>query len=70
METNNMKRILVTLAFMVALAVATHCALFITMVAVEHDAPHAFIIVMAAFTGLAAFMTVMLPIAFYRAHSS
>lgn len=65
-----MKLLLVTLCFMVALAVATYCALFITMVAVEHQAPHAFIIIMAAFTGLAAFMTVVLPCAFYRAHSS
>ncbi len=64
-----MKLILVTLAFMAALAVATYCAMFITTVAVEHQAPHGFIIVMAAFTGLAAFMTVALPIAFHRAHS-
>ena len=66
---NTMKLLFVTVCFMVALAVATCCALFITTVAVEHHAPHAFIIVMAAFTGLAAFMTVALPVAFHRAHS-
>ena len=64
-----MKLMLVTFLFMVALAVATYCALFITTVAVEHQAPDAFIIVMSAFTGLAAFMTVALPVAFHRAHS-
>lgn len=60
---------LVTFLFMVALAVATYCALFITTVAVEYQAPHAFIIVMSAFTALTAFMTIALPIAFHRAHS-
>lgn len=60
---------LVTFLFMVAMAIATSCAMFITTVAVEHQAPHAFIIVMSAFTGLAAFMTVALPVAFHRAHS-
>ena len=69
MQTNNIKLSLVTFLFMAALAIATYCALFITTVAVEHDAPHAFIIVMSAFTGLAAFMTIALPIAFHRAHS-
>lgn len=64
-----MKLNLVTFCFMVALAVATYCGMFITTVAVEHQAPHAFIIVMSAFTGLAAFMTIALPIAFHRAHS-
>lgn len=64
-----MKLILVTLAFMAALSVATSCALFITTVAVEHDAPHGFIIIMSGFTALAAFMTVALPVAFHRAHS-
>lgn len=64
-----MKLNIATFCFMVALAVATYCAMFITIVAVEHQAPHGFIIVMAAFTGLAAFMTIALPIAFHRAHS-
>lgn len=64
-----MKLTTITLCFMVALAVATYCALFITTVAVEHHAPHGFIIVMSGFTALAAFMTVALPIAFHRAHS-
>lgn len=64
-----MKLLLVTFLFMLALAIATYCAMFITTVAVEHQAPHAFIIVMAAFTGLAAFMTIALPVAFHRAHS-
>lgn len=64
-----MKLILVTLTFMVVLAVATYCVAFITTVAVEHQAPHGFIIVMSGFTALAAFMTVALPIAFHRAHS-
>lgn len=64
-----MKLSLVTFLFMVALAVATYCALFITTVAVEHSAPHGFIIVMSGFTALAAFMTIALPVAFHRAHS-
>jgi len=64
-----MKLNIATICFMAALAIATSCALFITTVAVEHQAPHAFIIVMSAFTGLAAFMTLALPIAFHRAHS-
>lgn len=64
-----MKLLLVTLCFMVALAVATYCAMTLTVLGIEHQAPQMFTIVMAAFTGLAAFMTVMLPIAFYRAHS-
>lgn len=64
-----MKLNIVTFLFMVALAVATYCALFITTVAVEHEAPHAFIIIMSGFTALTAFMTVALPIAFHRAHS-
>jgi len=64
-----MKLNIVTFLFMVALAVATYCAMFITTMAVEHQAPHAFIIVMSAFTALAAFMTIALPIAFHRAHS-
>lgn len=64
-----MKLNLVTLAFMTALAIATYCALFITTVAVEHQAPHAFIIIMSGFTALTAFMTIALPIAFHRAHS-
>lgn len=65
-----MKLFIVTSLFMTALAVATYCALFITTVAVEHQAPDAFIIVMSGFTALTAVMTVMLPIAFYRAHTS
>lgn len=69
MQTNNIKLNLVTFCFMVALAVATYCALFITTVAVEHHAPHGFIIIMSGFTALAAFMTVALPVAFHRAHS-
>lgn len=64
-----MKLNLVTFLFMVALAVATYCAVFITTVAVEHEAPHAFIIIMSGFTALTAFMTVALPVAFHRAHS-
>ena len=66
---NTMKLLFVTICFMAALAVATSCAMFITTVAVEHSAPHGFIIVMSAFTALTAFMTVALPIAFHRAHS-
>ena len=64
-----MKLLFVTVCFMVALAVATCCAMFITTVAVEHQAPHGFIIVMSGFTALAAFMTIALPVAFHRAHS-
>ncbi len=64
-----MKLNIVTFLFMVALAVATYCALFITTVAVEHQAPHAFIIIMSGFTALTAFMTIALPVAFHRAHS-
>ena len=69
MQTNNIKLNIVTFCFMVAMAIATSCAMFITTVAVEHQAPHGFIIVMSGFTALAAFMTVALPVAFHRAHS-
>lgn len=64
-----MKLNIVTFMFMVALAVATSCAMFITTVAVEHSAPHGFIIIMSGFTALTAFMTIALPVAFHRAHS-
>lgn len=64
-----MKLNIATFLFMVALAVATYCAIFITTVAVEHSAPHAFIIIMSGFTALTAFMTIALPVAFHRAHS-
>ena len=69
MQTNNIKLSLVTFLFMAALAVATSCAMFITTVAVEHHALHAFIIIMSGFTALTAFMTIALPVAFHRAHS-
>ena len=64
-----MKLNIVTFCFMAALAIATYCAMYITTVAVEYQAPHAFIIIMSGFTALTAFMTIALPCAFHRAHS-
>ena len=64
-----MKLFIVTFCFMVALAVATCLAMTLTVLGVEHGAPTGFTVFMSAFTGLAGYLTVMLPIAFYRAHS-